>query len=175
MATKPSMSINLGLPVVPEVEDPILYNALAPLYNAIRNVMYAVDSYTGNGQLGQAEYAQVNAFGYMTLQKQSIIMAKASVDMGAGTMVGFFDSGSGLEIRKAILPTYSAQGFTIESVTAGQHTPVCLMGLCSNIGGLTTGVYYYMSSATAGLITPTATAQRVGFALGDSKLFFNPD
>jgi len=59
MASKPSMSINLGLQPAPDVDSPELFGALMPLYNAIRNTMYTVDAYTGNALIDKTEFSEV--------------------------------------------------------------------------------------------------------------------
>jgi len=180
MATKPSMSINLGLPAIPETQDPDLYAALIPVYSAIRNVMYAVDGYTGNGFVDPADYGVVNPYGYIGLQKQAVVFLKAYEDMTAGTIACIWDSAGKPVIRKALGGVYRAHGFLSESVTAGKYTPIVLAGLCTGIGGLSIGISYWLSDTTAGLITPTPPAtpgniQRLGFALDTTKFFFQPE
>ena len=173
MAAKPSMSINLGLPAAPEVDSPELYMALVPVYNAIKNTMYAVDAYTGNSLVTQAEFSEVNSFGSLLTQKTAVFYVKLTEAMSSGTMVNFHDSG-GTRARKALLPAQPAQAFSLATGSIGDTIPVCLLGMCTSIGGLTPGTPYYMSGAVAGLITPVVTAQKVGFAIGPNQLWFAP-
>jgi len=173
MASRPSMSINLGLPAAPEVDTPELYGALLPVYNAIKNTMYAVDAYTGNSQLAQSEYDEVSSVSGLLTQKTALFFVKLSETVTAGTILNLHSSG-GTRARKALLPSQPAQAFAVIGGSVGETVPVCLLGLCTQIGGLTAGTVYYQSAVGAGLITATATAQRVGFALDTSKLWFSP-
>ena len=180
MGTKPSMSINLGLPAIPETQDPDLYAALIPLYSAIRNVMYAVDGYTGNAYIDPADYSEVNPYAYLGIQRQSIIFLRAYEDMSAGTIACIWDSAGKPVMRRALGGVYRAHGFLPESVKAGAYAPLALAGLCSGIGSMSIGSSYWLSDVTAGLITPTPPAtpgnvQRLGFAIDTNKLFFQPE
>jgi len=180
MASKPSMSINLGLPAIPETQDPDLYSALLPVYSAIRNVMYAVDGYTGNGYVDPADYGAVNPYAYLGIQKQAIVFMKAIEDMTAGTIACIYDSGGTPVVRKALGGTYRAHGFLPENIKSGSYGPVALAGLCNGIGSLAIGISYWLSDTTPGLITATPPAtpgniQRLGFALDTNRFFFQPE
>lgn len=172
MASRPSLSINLGLPAVPEVDTPELYGALLPVYNAIKNAMYAVDSYTGNTQISESEYSQVNAYGQLLLQKSAVLYVMLTEDIGAGLMVNLH-SASGLRARKATGGSNRAHAFAVASGLAGSVIPVCLFGLCSNLAGLTPGTDYYLSS-TPGMITTSTSHHRIGMAVGTNQLWFSP-
>lgn len=173
MAAKPGMSINLGLQPVPQTESPELYNALMPLYNAVRNLGYGVDAYTGNANLDSSEYSQVNSIGQLLLQKTAVMYVRALEDISAGHVVSIANSSGVAVARKAAGNTYYPHAFAADSAAAGQHLPICFFGLCTFIGGLTPGVEYHLSG-TAGLLTPTTTYRRVGVALGTNYLWFNP-
>lgn len=172
MASKPSMSINLGLPAAPEVDSPELYGALLPVYNAIKNTMYAVDSYTGNTLVSESEYNQVNAYGQLLLQKTAVLYVRLTEDVSAGQVISLWNSG-GLRAKKAVGGTSRAHAFAVSSGIIGDSIPVCLFGLCTIIGGLTPGTEYYLSG-TAGQITTTATYHRIGTAVGTNHLWFSP-
>lgn len=172
MASKPSMSINLGLPATPEVDTPELYGALLPVYNAIKNTMYAVDSYTGNSLISESEYSEVNAFGQLLLQKTAVLYVQLTETVNAGSMINFHNSG-GLRARKATGGTNRAHAFAVSNGLSGQTIPVCLFGLCLSLGGLTPGTDYYLSS-TPGLITTSTSHHRIGMALGPNHLWFSP-
>jgi hypothetical protein len=172
MASKPSMSINLGLQPAPDTDSPELFGALMPLYNAIRNTMYTVDAYTGNTLIDKSDYSEVNAFGQLLLQKTAVLYVKATEDISAGHMINLWNSG-GLRARKAVGGSTRAHAFAISTATAGEHIAVSLFGLCPNISGLAPGTEYYLST-TAGLVTPTATHHRVGVAVDATKLWFAP-
>lgn len=172
MANKPSMSINLGLPVAPEVDSPELYSSLMGVYSAIRNVMYAVDSYTGNSLVTPEEFSQINAFSQLHLQKIAVVYVKLTEAVFAGHIINLWNSG-GLMARKAVSATQRADGFAVASGAIGDHIPVCLMGACTLITGLTPGTDYYLST-TPGQIQTGATSQRVGKALSSNVLWFTP-
>ena len=169
---KPSMSINLGLQPAPEVDSPELYGSLLPIYNAIRNLGYGLDAYTGNAQIDKADYSEINAFGQLLLQKTAVLYVKAYEAISTGQVVSMFNSG-GLTARLSVGNTYRPQAFALDKAAAGQHLPVCFFGLCQVISGMTPGTVYY-SSATPGALTNAATYTRVGVALAADKLWFNP-
>lgn len=172
MANKAGMSTNLGLPAVPEAESPELYAALVTVYNAIKNVGYALDNYTGNTPLTQSDYSEINFVGQSQVQKNCVVMAKLTEAIIKGQTINFHNSG-GLRARKAIVSSQPAMGWATESGAIGDTIPIALFGMCQVIGGLTPGTYYYQSS-TAGTLTTSATAQKVGFAVGTNQLWFNP-
>ena len=172
MASKPSMSINLGLQPAPDVDSPELFGALLPLYNAIRNTMYTVDAYTGNALIDKTEFSEVNAFGQLLLQKTAVLYVKATEDILTGHIINLWNSG-GLRARKATGGVTRAHAFSVSAGLAGEHIAVCLFGLCQTISGLTPGTEYYLSG-TAGLITSVSTYQRLGFAVDSTKLWFAP-
>lgn len=172
MGNKAGMSLNLGLPVSPEVDNPELYSALSTVFNAIKNLGYGLDSYTGNTPLDPADYAGVNAYGFLQVGKTAVVFAKLTEAVTQGSMINLYNSG-GLRARKAIVSSQPCQGFAGAKGEIGDTIPICLFGLCTYIGGLTPGTVYYMSG-TAGLITSGATAQKLGIALGPNQLWFNP-
>jgi len=172
MAIRPSQSINLGLAAIPDVESPELYSALLPIYSAIRNVMYALDGYTGNNLVTPEEYSQVNAFQQMATQKTAVVYVKLTEDVSAGHMIHLFDS-SGLAAKKAVYNTLRCHGYAVASGLTGEYIPVCLMGACTLVGGLTIGAEYYLSSV-AGQITTTVTGQHLGTALSSNLFWFTP-
>lgn len=172
MSSRPSYSINLGLPAIPEVEDQNLYMALLPIYSALRNVMGALDQYTGNGFLSSSEFSQVAATGQANVQKISVIFVKLTEDVSIGHMINLWNSG-GLRARKATSGSTRCHGFAAATGKTGETIPVSLFGLCSSVSGLTPGSEYYLST-TPGLVTTTVTAQRVGIALAPTQLWFTP-
>ena len=172
MSTRPSYSINLGLPAIPEVDDPNLYMALLPIYSALRNVMGAIDQYTGNGFISSSEYSKIASTGYASVQKISAVFVQLTEDVSAGHMINLWNSG-GLRARKAASGSTRCHGFATVAGKSGETIPVSLFGLCTSVSGLTPGTDYYLS-ATAGLVTPTVTSQRLGIALAPTQLWFTP-
>lgn len=70
MANATAFSTDLVIGVLPEVDskkDPVLYNELARLRSAIRNLASALDSYTGASSSSQAQFSNGNIpFGSLT-------------------------------------------------------------------------------------------------------------
>lgn len=172
MANKAGMSTNLGLPAIPEVESIELFSALMTVYNAIKNLGYSLDFYTGNTPISAGEYADINYISSLQLQKTAIVYVKLIADVSAGHTINLVDSG-GLRARKAQSTAQPCHGYAVVGGVTGETIPVCLIGLCQSIGGLIPGTTYYQS-ASAGQVTPTNTGQKVGIALGPNHLWFNP-
>ncbi len=172
MATnRPSYSVNLGLSALPEVDNPELFNALSPIYNAIRNTMYAVDAYTGNSLLSKDEYAGADPYTNLLVQRTSILLVKASEAITVGHAVNLWSS-SGLRARKAT-NTNTPDAMALATAAIGDVIPVCLFGLVTVLGGLTEGAAYY-PTATPGVISTTVLGTKIGKALAANALWFAP-
>lgn len=52
MPSTKSSTVNLQLPILPETKDPELFKALTGVYNALNLLAFALDTYTGNGDVG---------------------------------------------------------------------------------------------------------------------------
>lgn len=174
MTGSPSFSVNLGLSAVPEVDNVEIARAITPIYNAIRNVMGAVDAYTGNILIPPEDYSQVNKTAQLQLQKTSVLFVKLSEDVTYGHILNLHGSGSKLLAQKAIDPAKPAYAVAMAAGKVGDTIPIVMLGLISNLAGLTVGAAYYLSGVSAGLITSTAGTQKLGIALSTSQLWFNP-
>lgn len=172
MSNKPSLSINLGLPAVPEISQEDMVGPITNIHNAIRNVMYAVDAYTGNDLIAKDEYAQVSPYARLTSYKTEVLFLKLTEQVTQGDMINIWNSG-GARGRKALGGTSRAHAFAMATGDVGDTIPVCLSGLCAYIGGLTPGTDYHLAG-TAGMITNVTTYHRVGFAVGPNHLWFSP-
>lgn len=172
MPTKSGMSVNLGLPSTPEVDTIELYTSLMQVYNAIRNVCFALDLYTGNTPIASSDLAQENFSSFLQVQKTSTVFVKLTEAVSAGHTINFHNSG-GLRARKAIVSSQPCHGFAAMAGAAGDTIAVSLFGMHALVSGLTPGVTYYQSSSP-GLITAGATAQKLGVALSANALWFSP-
>ena len=172
MSKLPSASVNLGISSIPDVDNQEIYQALLPVHSAIRNVMYALDAYTGNLLITPDEYSQINATGQIQLQKTAVFYVKLTEAVAVGNMINIWNSG-GARGRKSVSATQRIHGYALASGAIGDTIPICLFGLCSLIGGLTPGADYY-ASTTPGQITASVTSQRIGFALDATHLWFTP-
>jgi hypothetical protein len=160
-------SVNLGLDIVPQSKDPDNLGDLYRLYNASKSLAGALDDYTGAIGANQEDWS-VAGTEYLLLQRMTRIYVQFAVTVTTGQILTINSAGNA-----ALAATGAAQGWAPAPVAAGAWGEMRLMGLHSAVAGLTPGTWYY-SSATAGAITATVTAQKVGFAIAANKLFFNP-
>jgi len=160
-------SLDLGLDIVPISKDPENMGDMYRLYNAVKLVAGALDLYTGS--LGaNAEDWSIADTTYVRSQNISRIYRIFDIAVTAGQIVTIKSTGN-----IGLATTGLAHGWSPIPVAAGQYGEVRLFGLHTSVSGLTPGTWYY-SSATAGAITTTVTAQKVGFAVSATALFFNP-
>jgi hypothetical protein len=170
-------TINTGLPNIPEVPDPRFLAEFVRVYNAIRNLTIAVDAYAG-AQAQEAEfYSQTPATQTLLSQNVLRLYVPFTVTMTLGQTVNLHDTGSALGARLASAAAAGTQmhGWVSIAATAGNYGEVMLGGLCNLIGGLTRGTTYYLGN-TAGTIANSAgvVSQRVGYAIGTSQIFMQP-
>ena len=158
---------NLGLDLVPISKDPNNNGDLYRLYNAVKAVAANLDAYTGAAGAETGDWA-VAFTEFLLLQRMSRVYVVFGSTVTAGQLVGINSSG-----QAVLAATGAVQGWAPNAVAAGQYGEMRLLGLHTAVSGLTPGTWYY-ASATAGAITSTVTAQKVGFALSANKLFFNP-
>jgi hypothetical protein len=96
----------------------------------------------------------------------------ASEALAAGDFVNIWDDAGTPKVRKAIADTTgkTADGFVLDSVILGGNAVVYFEGKNTAQAGLTGGTSYFLSGATAGIVTPTAPStsgyyvQRLGKA-----------
>lgn len=176
------ISVNLGLPQLPNIEDPRLFKELLPIYNAINAVAIALDAYTGALSPAVEDYPSIG-ISDIHLQNIAKLYPIFSEPVVAGAMINVYNNSGILTARyaKAADATKPARGFSTASVAAGDRGELMLLGLNVHISGLTPGSLYYLSStSTTGQIVITAPVvsgnviQSVGFALDANTLFFNP-
>lgn len=170
-------TINTGLPNTPDVPDPKFFAEFVRLYNAVRNLTIAIDSYTGAQAQEAAYYSQTPATQTLLSQNSLRLYVPFTVTMTLGQTVNLFDNAGALGARLASAAAAGTpmHGWVSIAATAGNYGEVMLGGLCTLIGGLTRGTTYYLGN-TAGTIANTAgvVSQRVGYAIGTSQLFVQP-
>lgn len=160
-------SVNLGLDIVPITKDPDNIGDIYRLYNAVKSVAAALDSYTGAIGADVADWP-VAGTEFLLVQRECRIYVLFDATVTVGQLVALNSSGN------AVLSAVgTVMGWAPVAVTSGQYGEVRLFGLDVAVAGLTPGTWYY-ASATPGGITATVTAQKVGFAITATKLFFNP-
>lgn len=167
MPISQELSTNLGLDLLPNIKGGESAYDIGKLYTAVKILASALDDYTG--ALGaDADTLSSADLSFFLLQRQSRIYRKAAVAIAAGQTVSLNSSG------QFILGTVGTViGWCPAAIAAGAYGEARCIGVCSSIGGLTAGAAYY-ASATAGYVTSTSTAQKIGIALDTTKLLFNP-
>lgn len=172
-------SINTGLPNLPDPPDPKFFPEFARIYNAIRNLTIALDSYTGAMQAEKQYMNQVPLTSSVLAQNMVRVYVLFPAAVTYGQTVNLYNVAG---VLNAQLSNSSAAGKPIHGwcsvvagVAAGAYGEVMLGGLCTAIGGLTPGATYYAGN-TPGTIAPTAgtVSQRVGFALSSTSIFMQP-
>lgn len=170
-------SVNLGLDNIADPPEPSFFGIFTRVYNAIRNLAIALDTYTGTLDPDAAILSQL---GTTALRSQNLTRFYCifGVDITAGQVVHLYNDAGVIkaELASALTSAKPMHGWCSMSALAGGWGEVMLEGKCELIGGLTPGGTYYLGD-TAGTIAPTAgiTTQIVGFALGASTLFVDKD
>lgn len=167
MPVSAEISVNLGLDLLPNIKGGEAAYDIGKLYTAVKLLASALDDYTG--ALGADSDTKASAdVSYFLLQRQSRLYRKAAVAIAAGQTVSLNSSGD------FVLGTVGTViGWCPAAIAAGAYGEARCLGVCLSIGGLTPGAAYY-ASATAGAVTSTPTAQKIGIALAATKLLFNP-
>ena len=169
-------SINTGLPNIPDPPEPEFFAEFTRVYNAIRNLTIAIDSYTGAIPAEAANFSQTPVTSSVISQNSLRVYVPFGVTIAFGQMVNLYNSG-GLTARLAAANVggLQAHGWCSIPATAGSYGEIMLGGLCRGVIGLTPGLTYYLSN-TPGAISATAgtVSQKLGYSLGASELFFQP-
>jgi predicted RecA/RadA family phage recombinase len=186
MAAKDQYSTNLGLSILPEIDQaqyPGIYLECFRLRNALRILQSTLDTYTGALSEDSKYWDQVQPTSSSRVQNISKVYAITSESINPGNVVNFYSNSGVLTARKAnatdITKPARAYCSSPSAVSSGAYGEFVLLGMCPYITGLTPGAPYYLS-ATAGLITATAPSgsgnavQPIGYAINSSNLWFNP-
>jgi hypothetical protein len=139
-------SINLGLDNIPEPPEPSFFGIFVRVYNAIRNLAIALDSYTGQLDADSSVRSQITLASSVQNQNLLRVYCIFGVDITAGQIVHFYDDAGTLkaELSDATTGTKPGQGWCSIPALAGSYGEVRLGGLCELIGGLTAGAQYYL-------------------------------
>lgn len=175
MSLQKELSVNLGLPETPMTENKELFLELIKVYNAIKNLAYALDGYTGAIAPPTSDWSYYSN-NIIRLNGQTKVYVPFYETMTIGNTVSFMNDAGTAKVRKAQDGSYVCHGFASTDTNAGDWGEVTLMGRYPNLsaGTLTTGAKYFQSG-TAGLIGASGTgSQCIGFAMSDTALFFNP-
>ena len=172
-------SINTGLPNIPDPPDPAFFAEFARVYNAIRNLTIAIDSYTGSLAQESQYYSQTAAPTTVLQQNVLRFYVLFSESISYGQVVNLWNNAGTCNARLASASASKpmhAWCSTAGTITAGNYGEVMLGGLCTAIAGLTPGTTYYLGN-TAGSIATTAgtLSQKIGYALAPTYLFVKPD
>jgi hypothetical protein len=183
---KLGVSIPLQLSQTPTSNNPEVWTALAPVHNAIYQLAFALDQYTGFQSDVPDVWDQLGA-----LRIYSGNMGKLYLPVGArieyGAMVTF---GTILGILNAV----PARANSINTVCRGfcNHPGgfnigdtgefIIVQGLCAGLSGLVAGKQYWLDpNTTTGQVTPTIpniagqVRQQVGWAINSTTLMVHPD
>lgn len=175
-------TINLGTPLVPSVQDQELFTEATRIYNALNQLAFFLDQYTGRAIYSESEVSQLTPLHTAQIGNLSFLYVQASETITAGQLVTFHDAGSELRCKKAGGSSYAGdvRGYADQDIVSGATGKIVLLGLYTYSSGLTPGNVYWNSNVTAGNLQsgkPTTSghiAQAVGYAVSDSILFFNP-
>lgn len=174
-------SVNTGLPNIPDPPDPAFFPEFTRLYNAIRNLTIALDSYTGALPAETQYYDQTPPSASILTQNSMRLYVKFGVAIAYGQVVHLYNNAGVLtaELASAVNATKPMHGWCSIAGAAGAFGEVMLGGLCSAIGTvgspLVPGATYFLGN-TAGTIAPTAgtSSQKIGYALAINRLFVQP-
>jgi len=145
----------------------------------------AIQSSAGAGDAGKIP--ALDAAGLLDLTMMptgigpEIITLAASEDLSAGNLVNIWIDTDTPKARKADATTVGkeANGFVLDAVTSGNNAEVYLVGVNTQVSGLTVGTIHYLAT-TAGGVTTTAPSgsgnvvQSVGRSGSATQLAFQP-
>lgn len=167
-------SLNLGLPAAPLTSDEELAGELQRVYSALRNMLGALDRYTGAISPPVEDWSQLGA--QVKVNGMCKVYYPAKEAITPGQTLGFVLDAGVTKVLFAKDGVVKCRGFCSNTANAsiGDMVEVTLFGLFAYFapGTLTRNNTYYQS-ATFGTIG-AAGAQAVGYAITDSILFFNP-
>jgi len=174
-------STNLGLSVFPEIDSSqhkSIFNDALRVRQAIQVLQGALDKYTGALGPEKAIWNQLDPIAYNRVADISRLYVKASEAIVAGAMINLYNNAGVLNARNASASAAgkAARAFASYAVASGDFGEFVLLGINPIIAGMVPGTLYYLSN-TPGAISSTAgtISQKIGFAVGTTKLHFNPE
>lgn len=186
MPAKDQASTNLGLSVLPEVDQkqhPQIFLEFVRIRNALKTLQSALDVYTGALGEDPKYWNQAKVSDTTRIQNISRIYAQAGEDIGLSQTVTFTNVSGVLTAYKANATnaTKPARAFCSvpSGVLSGAFGEFVLMGINPFYAGLTPGATYYLHTTSGQVFgSPPASAgnivQEVGYALSSKALWFNP-
>lgn len=184
------LAVNLGLPsIVDFIQDPQLASEMQRVLNAINNLAAYTEAATGRTPLTTAEFATQVLSAGMRGHLQDVQYCRATTTIAAGAPCYIEADGDGLKATPAIA-TYTAGSPPFTFATCFCATNGGLLtdeygafslsaGYCPYVGGVTSGVVYFLSSTVAGGITATPPSapgtfvQVLGHALRSNQFYGN--
>lgn len=153
------------------------------IQQSAQNLIEGLTKYTGLAQQEQDLWSVLTPTQTILSQNHNRLYVKASEAISLGAVVNLHNVAGVLNVRNANATdtTKPAYGWctTAGGIASGSFGEVILKtGCCVNIGGLTVGTRYWLST-TNGLITATAPAvsgnidQYIGVALSTTELFMD--
>jgi hypothetical protein len=184
MAQKNEYSTNLGLTILPEIDqqkNAEVWAELLRIRNALRVLQGALDTNTGALQEDPEYWDATPPVASIKVQNISRFYCKTSENLLPGRLINLFNSAGVLTARNANAAdgTKPARAFSVAPSESGNYAQFILLGINPIFSGLVPGQEYYLAT-TSGLVTSVAPAaagnivQKVGFALSDKELWFNP-
>lgn len=182
----PSYTTNVGLPAVPDSSDPQLFSAFNQVYNAIRVLQGALDSYTGFGAGSDpSTWPDITPFQSILLSNLDRYYCPCIDTITTGQLVHFFNIGSnksGARLANGIDATRPCMAYSTGNYNTGDTGEFVLLGLHPFVSGLVPGQLYYLAPVFGGITsikpggpgTSGHLIQPVGFALTDVTMYFNP-
>jgi hypothetical protein len=119
-------NINVNLPVVPEVDDPILFAEALRIYIAIRTLARYLDEYTAGGQLAlELQIAAAIEQAEIAALREEVRALKEELDLIALQNVNWESPG---ELGSTYPNTVTATDLTAKGASSLQDTTVKLFG-----------------------------------------------
>lgn len=170
-------SINTGLPNIPDPPDPAFFAEFSRLYNAIRNLTIALDTYTGTLAADKEFFSATSITSTVRNQNLTRVYVKFGVDITVGKIVNLYDVSGTLTARLSDASSgKQMHGWCTIAATIGNYGEIMLEGLCTSISGLTPGTIYYLGNTPGTIATTAGTlSQKLGFALSASSIYFRPE
>lgn len=186
MPVKDQASTNLGLSVLPEIDQkqhPQIFLEFVRIRNALKTLQSALDVYTGALGEDPKYWNQTRVYDTTRVQNICRIYAQAGEDIALSQTVTFSDVSGVLTAYKANATNASkpARAFCSvpSGVLSGAFGEFVLLGINPYYTGLTPGATYYLHTTSGQIVgaAPGAAGnivQPVGYALSTKSLWFNP-
>lgn len=182
----PNYTTNVGLPAVPDIQDPQLFSAFNQVYGAIRVLQGALDNYTGVGTgADPSTWSTITPFQSILVGNLDRFYCQCLVSISVGQMVHFSALSStkaGAGLASSANASAPCHAYSTGNYAAGDTGEFVLLGLHPFVNALTPGTLYYLTVTPGGItsVKPSGVPhngeliQPIGYALTDSTLYFNP-